>query len=180
MVLGPVFESTLGFGTGVAAGAASFFGQNKANRQNLKIAREQMDFQERMSNTAVRRYAHDLREAGFNPILAARGSASTPSGASATMQNELGPAVSSALDARRSIAELRNLQSQNRKIQADTELTRVLRDVALQDESIKRSTARITASQVAGAEIEQRIDQSFLGSLFRGLNRLNPLRGLFK
>ena len=58
-----------------------------ANSTNLDIAREQMEFQERMSNSAYQRAVVDMRKAGLNPILAySQGGASSPSGASANMQ----------------------------------------------------------------------------------------------
>lgn len=74
----------------VASGVAGYLGQKSANKQNLKIAREQMDFQKEMSSTAYQRSMKDMRAAGLNPILAYKqGGASTPSGASATMQNSV-------------------------------------------------------------------------------------------
>lgn len=77
----------------VLGGVLSYKGQKDANEANVEQSQANRSFQERMSSTAYQRAMADLKQAGLNPILAARSPASTPGGAQAVLQNALGAGV---------------------------------------------------------------------------------------
>lgn len=95
-------------------GILSNIGGRSANSAAAELANENRQWLENMSNTAHQREVTDLRAAGLNPILSATGGmgASTPSGNVAPVQNTLGPAVSTALEAYRGANEGRKTQQQ--------------------------------------------------------------------
>lgn len=118
-------------------------GQTETNRSNLQIAREtnaqnldifnrNLEYQERMSNTAYQRQVADMEKAGINPILAAgSGGASSPGGGSAQMQaakmenpdsnmssSTLG-AINTAIGIKRAIADIERTEADTNKVNAE-------------------------------------------------------------
>lgn len=145
--IGKVFNDFPIIGDAIGA-AVDIFGQSSANKQNKKMAREQMAFQERMSSTEVQRRTADYLAAGLNPMLAvSQGGASSASGASARMESVTGNAVSTALAVRQQRQALENMEAQTRLLVAQ-------RGNVEMDTNLKGITAEQTAGNVQKIDSE--------------------------
>jgi hypothetical protein len=148
-----------------AAGGLNFLGQKDANATNMQLAQNQMDFQREMSNTSYQRAVADMKKAGLNPMLAySQGGASSPGGASTTVQNKFSGAVQAAQQMQLQNETIKQIQSQTQvnnataaKTQADTLLSaQELKNRTQSELNLKEDMQRIiNAAKREGASATQ-------------------------
>ncbi len=164
---GPALIGALG---GIIGGVISARGQSDANRQNIALSREQMAFQERMSNTAVARRMADLKRSGINPILAGKFDASSPAGAMATVGSVGGAAVEgahkmagTAMAAKKLKQELNNMIASQNLADQQTEQARGQTELLFNQTNTAYEQANIARNQSTLSDMMLALDMNIYG-----------------
>lgn len=126
----------------------SFGGTLMSNLFSRANAQDQMSFQREMSGTSYQRAVEDMQAAGLNPMLAySQGGASTPPGAMPNVMDMATPAISTALQAQTTNAQVEQLKSQTALNEANAGKARAeMMTELMRPENVQAQTGQFRSS----------------------------------
>lgn len=141
--------------------AGEAVGSIASSALNYKLAKDQMKFQKKMSDTAHQREVKDLRAAGLNPILSAGGSgASTPSGALAHVENPLEGLSKETLQAKMNKEEINAIREQVNTQKTQQDLNSANKVKAMADAKLSTEQLKAVDSLVSLQKSQEKVNSA--------------------